>query len=81
MTLFLPDIFIVFIPKGKVPRIDINAPTNAIEYHPALLAHAEDGCNNGTNSGNGGSSTNTNTYTGGVIDRSFTYISSNHRNF
>lgn len=27
----------------QIPRIDISAPSNAIEYHPALLAHAEDG--------------------------------------
>lgn len=31
---------------SQIPRIDIGAPANAIEYHPALLAHAED---NGTN--------------------------------
>jgi hypothetical protein len=28
--------------KMQIPRIDIGAPANAIEYHPALLAHAED---------------------------------------
>jgi hypothetical protein len=27
----------------QVPRIDITSPLNAIEYHPALLAHAEEG--------------------------------------
>lgn len=27
----------------QVPRIDITSPANAIEYHPALLAHAEEG--------------------------------------
>lgn len=27
----------------QIPRIDISAPSNAIEYHPALLAHADDG--------------------------------------
>ena len=26
----------------KIPRVDINAPANTIEYHPALLAHADD---------------------------------------
>lgn len=26
----------------KIPRIDIGAPANAIEYHPALLAHADE---------------------------------------
>jgi hypothetical protein len=26
----------------QVPRIDISSPANAIEYHPALLAHADD---------------------------------------
>jgi hypothetical protein len=26
----------------QVPRIDITSPANAIEYHPALLAHADD---------------------------------------
>lgn len=26
----------------KIPRIDITSPANQIEYHPALLAHAED---------------------------------------
>mmetsp|Transcript_22733 Transcript_22733/g.43184 ORF Transcript_22733/g.43184 Transcript_22733/m.43184 type:complete len:1150 (+) Transcript_22733:187-3636(+) len=28
--------------KRQIPRIDIGAPANAIEYHPALLAHAEE---------------------------------------
>lgn len=28
--------------KTQIPRVDISAPANAIEYHPALLAHAED---------------------------------------
>jgi hypothetical protein len=32
----------IIIP-AQIPRIDISAPSNAIEYHPALLAHAEDG--------------------------------------
>jgi hypothetical protein len=27
----------------QIPRIDISAPSNAIEYHPALLSHVEDG--------------------------------------
>ena len=26
--------------KSQIPRLDISAPANAIEYHPALLAHA-----------------------------------------
>ncbi len=26
--------------KTQIPRLDISAPANAIEYHPALLAHA-----------------------------------------
>jgi len=26
--------------KTQIPRLDISAPNNAIEYHPALLAHA-----------------------------------------
>ena len=26
----------------QIPRIDITAPINAIEYHPALLAHADE---------------------------------------
>lgn len=29
--------------KVQIPRVDISAPANAIEYHPALLAHADDG--------------------------------------
>ena len=28
--------------KVQIPRLDISAPENAIEYHPALLAHAAD---------------------------------------
>ncbi|GAX18384.1 hypothetical protein FisN_15Lh321 [Fistulifera solaris] len=28
--------------KTQIPRLDIGAPANAIEYHPALLAHADD---------------------------------------
>jgi hypothetical protein len=39
----------------QVPRIDITSPANAIEYHPALLAHADD---NGA--GGGGGATNVN---------------------
>ena len=38
--------------KRQVPRIDISAPSNLIEYHPALLAHAEDSSSGG---GGGGS--------------------------
>jgi hypothetical protein len=38
-----------FVLYLKIPRIDISSPANAIEYHPALLAHLEE-------SGNGGSS-------------------------
>lgn len=29
--------------KVQIPRLDITAPTNTIEYHPALLAHMDDG--------------------------------------
>lgn len=29
--------------KVQIPRLDISAPANAIEYHPALLAHMDDG--------------------------------------
>jgi hypothetical protein len=36
----------------QIPRIDITSPINAIEYHPALLAHAEEG----PTGGNGGGS-------------------------
>lgn len=28
--------------KEQIPKVDIGAPANAIEYHPALLAHADD---------------------------------------
>lgn len=28
--------------KTQIPRIDISAPANTIEYHPALLAHADE---------------------------------------
>lgn len=28
--------------KMQIPRVDISAPSNAIEYHPALLAHADE---------------------------------------
>jgi len=28
--------------KAQIPRVDIAAAANAIEYHPALLAHADD---------------------------------------
>jgi hypothetical protein len=39
----------------KIPRIDITSPSNAIEYHPALLAHADD-----NSAGGGGGSANDN---------------------
>eukprot|EP00529_Nitzschia_sp_RCC80_P008005 CAMPEP_0113463324 /NCGR_PEP_ID=MMETSP0014_2-20120614/12582_1 /TAXON_ID=2857 /ORGANISM="Nitzschia sp." /LENGTH=1288 /DNA_ID=CAMNT_0000355281 /DNA_START=311 /DNA_END=4177 /DNA_ORIENTATION=+ /assembly_acc=CAM_ASM_000159 len=39
--------------KTQVPRIDINSPANAIDYHPALLAHLEE---NGGRSSKGSSS-------------------------
>jgi len=29
--------------KVQIPRLDISAPANAIEYHPALLAHMDEG--------------------------------------
>ena len=32
----------------KVPRVDITAPANVIEYHPALLAHADDNAGGGS---------------------------------
>jgi hypothetical protein len=35
--------------KVQIPRVDIGAPANAIEYHPALLAHCEE---NGGGTGN-----------------------------
>lgn len=28
--------------KTQIPRVDISAPANEIQYHPALLAHADD---------------------------------------
>jgi hypothetical protein len=28
--------------KNQIPRVDISAPANTIEYHPALLAHADE---------------------------------------
>lgn len=28
--------------RVQIPRVDISAPANAIEYHPALLAHADE---------------------------------------
>ncbi len=40
---------------SQIPRIDISAPANAIDYHPALLAHADE--NNGA--GGEGSSEST----------------------
>ena len=36
----------------QIPRIDITSPSNQIEYHPALLAHADD------NGASGGVATN-----------------------
>mmetsp|Transcript_23482 Transcript_23482/g.48876 ORF Transcript_23482/g.48876 Transcript_23482/m.48876 type:complete len:788 (+) Transcript_23482:160-2523(+) len=33
--------------KLQIPRIDINLPTNAINYHPALVAHENDEDNEG----------------------------------
>lgn len=32
----------------QIPRVDISAPANAIEYHPALLAHADENGGGGT---------------------------------
>ena len=37
--------------KRQVPRIDISAPANSIQYHPALLAHAEDSSSGGSGGG------------------------------
>ena len=34
----------------QIPRIDITSPANAIEYHPALLSHLEDGGRGGAGS-------------------------------
>lgn len=31
----------------QIPRFDITAPVNAIEYHPALLAHADESLSGG----------------------------------
>ena len=36
--------------SSQIPRIDISAPANAIDYHPALLAHADDNNNGGSSS-------------------------------
>jgi len=36
--------------KTQIPRIDITSPANAIEYHPALLSHLEDGGRGGGSS-------------------------------
>ena len=33
--------------KEQIPRLDITAPANVMEYHPALLAHLDDIGNNG----------------------------------
>ena len=33
--------------KSQIPRIDISLPSNAIDYHPALLAHEQDEDNEG----------------------------------
>jgi len=38
----------------QIPRIDISSPANSIEYHPALLAHAEE---NSGGVGNGAANT------------------------
>lgn len=37
-----PSCFVFSPIRTKVPRIDIGAPANAIEYHPALLAHVDE---------------------------------------
>ena len=37
-------------PSFQIPRIDITSPANAIEYHPALLSHLEDGGRGGAGS-------------------------------
>lgn len=47
--------------KTQIPRIDISVSANAIEYHPALLAHAEDS----TSSNSGGASAASSGATGG----------------
>jgi len=38
--------------KAQVPRLDISSPPNAIEYHPALLAHIIVEDNNNASGGN-----------------------------
>jgi hypothetical protein len=55
MTRFIsPRLTTTHFPEfQKVPRIDITSPANAIEYHPALLAHAEE---NASGRGGGGAS-------------------------
>jgi hypothetical protein len=55
MTLFISTrLTRTYFPEfQKVPRIDITSPANAIEYHPALLAHAEE---NGSGGGGGAAS-------------------------
>ncbi|KAL7545519.1 hypothetical protein ACHAWF_008867, partial [Thalassiosira exigua] len=30
-------------PAGQIPRLDIAAPANAMDYHPALLSHLDEG--------------------------------------
>jgi len=39
--------------KTQIPRVDISAPANAIEYHPALLAHADENAGGGSAGGAG----------------------------
>lgn len=43
----------------QVPRVDITSPANAIEYHPALLAHADDISGSGISGGPQAHSTGT----------------------
>ena len=41
--------------KAQVPRLDISAPENTIEYHPALLAHAADDASKSSKNNNASS--------------------------
>lgn len=36
------ELILIVLLYFQIPRIDIGAPANAIEYHPALLAHADE---------------------------------------
>ena len=38
----LTSLIMIFRCRTQIPRVDIGAAANAIEYHPALLAHADE---------------------------------------